>query len=68
MTDLIIFTVGARKPDGEYSEFSASPDEKVIDEYIEIMQKTVDIDWDIVKHKKDYRCISTTPQIITRNK
>lgn len=67
MTDLIIFTVGARTPDqGKYAEFMTSPCEKSIDEYIEVMQETVDDDWEIVKHKKHYQCVSTEPQIITR--
>ena len=67
MDDLIVFTVGVRSPEqGEYAEFMSSPDEKVIDDYIEVMQETVDDDCEIVKHKKLYHCITTTPQIIPR--
>lgn len=68
MSDLIIFTVGVRTPEqGKYAEFMTSPDEKAIDEYIEVMQETIDDDdWEIVKHKKHYQCISTDPQIITQ--
>ena len=67
MNELVIFTVGVRTPDdGKYAEFMTSPDEKAIDDYIEVMQETVDDDWMIVKHTKTYQCISTTPQILKR--
>ena len=66
MSDLTVFTVGTRNPDGYYAEFITSPDEKAVDDYIDIMQDTVNKDWEIVKHKKDYQCVSTTPQIITQ--
>jgi len=51
MSDLIVFTVGSRNPDGGYAEFMASPDEKAIDEYVDIMQNTVDDDWEIIDRK-----------------
>ena len=66
MRNLTVFTAGTRNPDGYYTEFMTSPDEKSTDDYINVMQDTVDKKWEIVKHKKYYQCVSTTPQIITR--
>lgn len=69
MKDLIIFTVGVRTPEqGKYAEFMSSPDEEAIDDYIDIMQETVDEDWEIVKNKKHYHCVSAEPTIISRVK
>ena len=67
MSTLIIFTAGVRASEqGEYAEFMTSPDEKSIDDYINIMQDTVNKEWEIVKHVKNYQCVLTTLQIITR--
>jgi len=66
MDELILFTVVARAPDGKYSEFMRSADERAIDEYSDIIDETVDSDWEVVKYTKHYQCVSTTPQVITR--
>lgn len=69
MIELVIFTAGVRTPEqGKYAEFMASPDEEAIDDYIDTMKDTVDEDWEIVKNKKYYHCISTEPTTIYRGK
>jgi len=48
----------------EYSSFMQSRNENDIDSYIEVMRKCC-YKGEIVKMKKLYRCISTTPMSVT---
>jgi len=62
--DVTIYEAGLRI-NGKFSLFIQSRNEEEVDNYIEIMKMTKTDDSEIVKHTKFYRCISTTPQIIS---
>lgn len=57
--DVVIYECGLRIGN-KYSSFMESKDEEQINSYINIMRKSCD-KGEIVKMKKLYRCISTTP-------
>ena len=62
--DVTIYEAGLRI-NGKFSSFIQSQNESEVDEYIDIMKITKTSDSEIVKHKKFYRCVSTTPQIVS---
>jgi hypothetical protein len=66
MENLTVFEAGARSPDGKYATFMESPEKSKIDDYLEIMKRTVPEDFELVFMEKTYRLISTTPNIINR--
>jgi len=65
MSDIKIYECGLRIGN-EYKQFCESRCEIDVDEYIEIMKATTDRG-EIVKYEKDYRLVSTTPRLISRN-
>ena len=64
MSDLTIYETGMRNPDGGYSKFMESPDEKAVDDHIDIMKDCRPEGFEIMRYKKTYRLISTIPHII----
>lgn len=62
--DVDIYECGLRI-ENKYSSFMQSRSESEIDKYIETMKECCD-KGEIVKYKKLYRCISTTPFIISK--
>lgn len=62
--DVTIYEAGLRSDNGIYSSFIQSRNEIDVDEYIDIMKKTKMENFIIVKYKKLFRCVSTTPFII----
>ena len=62
--DVTIYEAGLRI-NGRFASFIESRNETEVDDYIEIMKTTKTDESEIVKHTKFYRCISTTPQIIS---
>ncbi len=63
MSDVVLYDAGLRI-NREYVSLIQSRNEGEVDEHIEILKIIKPEGSEIVKHKKHYRCVSCTPQII----
>ena len=64
MEDILVYSAGVKKSNGEYTQFVESRDRSTVDDYIEIMKMTLPKEYEIVFKRADYRCVGVATHTV----